>query len=69
MRKFKLYEAFDRNTRKKYWWTQRDGNNDCYEIRKNETNSKYSIFVSEIKRQECETFAEAEAIIENLWDE
>jgi hypothetical protein len=30
----KWYETFDYNTRKTYWWTQRNEKGICYEIRK-----------------------------------
>lgn len=43
----KFYETYDYNTKHKYWWTQRDANGRCSEIRKND-NGKFELMICEV---------------------
>ena len=43
----KFYETYDYNTKRKYWWTQRDACGRCAEIRKND-NGKFELMICEI---------------------
>lgn len=36
MRELRFYEEYDYRTKKKYWWTQRDAEGRCAEIRQND---------------------------------
>ena len=43
----KFYETYDYKTKRKYWWTQRDSDGRCAEIRKND-NGKFELKICEI---------------------
>ena len=64
--KMKLYETYDYKTKKKYWWTQRDKKNNCFEIRKLD-NSKFILLINEIETETFNTFNEAEQKIKEMW--
>lgn len=66
-RKMKLYETYDYRTKKKYWWTQRDKNNNCYEIRQLDISKKYRLLVNEIEMETIDTFNDAVKKVEVLW--
>ena len=67
-RKMKLYKTFDYATRKHYWWTQRDKNTNCYEIRQNDKN-RFALLINEIKAETFKSLNEAERRIKELWVE
>ena len=62
----KLYENYDYRTNKKYWWTQRDENTNCFEIRKS-NNGKFLLLINEIETETFDTFNEAERKIKEMW--
>lgn len=62
----KLYETYDCKTKKKYWWTQRDKNNNCFEIRKLD-NGKFLLLINEIGTETFDTLIEAEQKIKEMW--
>lgn len=67
----KLYETYDIHTHKIYWWTQRDKNNNCYEIRQASNKfmtKKFLLYINEHYNKAFETFAEAENKIKELWE-
>ena len=63
----KLYETYDPREKKKYWWTQRDKNSNCFEIRKTEFPKKFCLLINEIETEYFDTFNEAETKIKELW--
>lgn len=64
--KMKLYETYDYRTKKKYWWTQRDKNNNCFEIRQLDTGD-FLLLVNEKGFETFDTFSEAERKIKEMW--
>lgn len=62
----KLYETYDYRTKKKYWWTQRDKNNNCFEIRKLDSG-KFLLLINEVETEQFDTFNEAERKIKEMW--
>jgi hypothetical protein len=65
--KLKLYETYNYETKKRYWWTQRDKNTNCFEIRQCDTTKKWLLFVNEILTKKFDTFNEAEREIKKMW--
>ena len=63
----KLYETYDFRKKETYWWTQRDRNTNCYEIRKLSISKKFCLYINEIAKEEFDTFNEAERRIKELW--
>ena len=55
------YETYDYGTRRKYWWTQRDANGRCAEIRKND-KGKINLLI-------CETFKSEHNELQEAMDE
>ena len=47
----KFYETYDYHTKRKYWWTQRDEDGRCAEIRQND-NGGLNLLI-------CDTFKSA----------
>lgn len=64
--KMKLYETYDYKTKKKYWWTQRDKNNNCFEIRQLD-NGKFLLLINETETETIDTFNEVERKIKEMW--
>ena len=64
--KMKLYETYDYRTKKKYWWTQRDKNTNCFEIRQME-NGKVRLFINETEHEDYDTLIDAERVIKEMW--
>ena len=62
----KLYETYDYRTKKKYWWTQRDKNTNCFEIRQME-NGKVRLFINETEHEDYDTLIDAERVIKEMW--
>ena len=62
----KLYETYDYRSKRKYWWTQRDKNTNCFEIRKQD-NGTFLLLVNEIETATYNTFNEAERKIKEMW--
>ena len=54
----KFYETYDYNTKRKYWWTQRDSEGRCAEIRKND-NGKFELMICEIYKSTHNAMQEA----------
>ena len=54
----KFYETYDYKTRRKYWWTQRDSEGRCAEIRKND-NGKFELMICEIYKSTHNSLQEA----------
>ena len=54
----KLYETYDYKTKQKYWWTQRDSEGRCAEIRKND-NGKFELMICEIYKSTHNSLQEA----------
>lgn len=63
----KLYETYDIREKKKYWWTQRDKNNNCFEIRQTDFPKKFCLLKNEIEIEYFNNFNEAEARIKELY--
>jgi len=63
----KLYETYDYKTKKCFWWTQRDKNTNCYEIRQEENSKKFCLLINDIRTEIFDTFTEAEKKIKELW--
>ncbi len=61
----KLYETFDYRTKQNYWWTQRDKNSNCFEIR--QSGGKFVLLVNEIKHSIFNSLIDAEAKTEEMW--
>ena len=56
-----FYETCDYKTKKKYWWTQRDVDGRCAEIRKNDSG-KFELFI-------CEIYKSSHIAIQNAMEE
>ena len=54
----KFYETYDYKTKRKYWWTQRDTEGRCAEIRKND-NGEFELLICEIFKSTHTTIQEA----------
>lgn len=54
----KFYETYDYATKKKYWWTQRDSNGRCAEIRIKD-NGKLKLLICDIYTSTHDTLQEA----------
>lgn len=52
------YETWDYKTRRNYWWTQRDTNGRCAEIRNND-NGKFNLLICDICKSTHEQLQEA----------
>lgn len=64
--KIKWYETFDYKTGKKFWWTQRDKEGKCFEIRKNETNGLI-LNVNELFFDCFESLIDAQKVASKIW--
>ena len=64
--KTKLYETYDYRTKKNYWWTQRDKNTNCFEIRQLD-NGKVLLLINEIPNKTFDYFNEAVNKINEMW--
>ncbi len=60
----KWNETWDYNTRKPYWWTQRNENGICFEIRKN--GAKFNLFVCDMFLKQFDLLQEAMDIAEKI---
>ena len=54
----RFYETYNHHTKKKYWWTQRDVDGRCAEIRKNE-NGRFDLLICDHYKSTHETLQEA----------
>ncbi len=54
----KFYETYDYKTKKKYWWTQRDAEGRCAEIRRNDKNT-FDLLICDIYNSNHNTLQEA----------
>ena len=52
------YKTWDYETRRNYWWTQRDAEGRCAEIRKND-NGKFDLLICEIYKSTHNNLQEA----------
>ena len=57
----KFYETYDYHTKRKYWWTQRDAQGRCAEIRQND-NGDLSLLI-------CDTFKSVHKTLQEAMDE
>ena len=57
----KFYETYDYHTKRKYWWTQRDEDGRCAEIRQND-NGGLNLLI-------CDTFKSAHETLQETMDE
>lgn len=56
-----FYETYDYKTKRKYWWTQRDADGRCAEIRKND-NGKFELMI-------CEAYKSTHSELQEAMDE
>ena len=72
-RRYKLYAepARPREGRARSWWTQRDADGNCFEIRDSWKDGKkrFALFVNDIFRSVYSEFSEAENQIKTMWKE
>lgn len=54
----RFYETYDYHTKRKYWWTQRDAEGRCAEIRQND-NGGLNLLVCDTFKSEHKTLQEA----------
>jgi hypothetical protein len=54
----RFYEDYDYHTKKKHWWTQRDAEGRCADIRRND-NGGFNLLVCDIFKSEHKTLQEA----------
>lgn len=66
MRKIKWYEAYNINTKKHYYWTQRDNNGVCFEIRINKDS--VSLYICDNFYNKYKTVGEAQKVAHNMWN-
>ena len=69
MRKIKWYESRETEGGAVYWWTQRDKNGNCYEIRRMSVLNQFRLFVNEIKRSDHNSLADAQRAARDSWVE
>lgn len=54
----KFYETYDYNTKKKYWWTQRDEEGRCAEIRRSDKGA-FELIICDFYKSSHSTLQEA----------
>ena len=54
----KFYETYDYKTKKNFWWTQRDTEGRCAEIRRNDKNT-FDLLICDIYNSNHNTLQEA----------
>ena len=59
MRRIKWYENRDIRSGEIYWWTQRDENGNCFEIRHLPVSGRYRLFINGCKKSDYGTLSEA----------
>lgn len=64
----KWYEYRDIKTGELTWWTQRDRNGNCFEIRRLLISKKFRLFVNEIAKQDFCSLDDAQAAAKALWN-
>ena len=57
----KFYETYDYRTKRKYWWTQRDAQGRCAEIRQNDKGG-FNLLI-------CDTFKSEHKTLQKAMDE
>lgn len=68
MRKINWYESKDPDG-KSYWWTQRDKNGNCFEIRQLFLSKRFRLFVNEIIRSDHDSLIDAQRAVRDFWVE
>lgn len=69
MRKMKWYNSRDTENGNIYWWTQRDKNGNCFEIRQLFLSKRFRLFVNEIKSSDHDSLNDAQKAARDLWVE
>lgn len=64
----KWYEYRNPYTGETRWWTQRDKNGNCFEIRKAQASNQLRLFVNETYKSTHDTLIEAQRVAAPLWN-
>lgn len=65
----KWYEYFDITTRERKWWTQRDKNGVCFEIRKNQITHLFHLLVCDEQKEVFQSLSAAQATASAMWEQ
>lgn len=65
--KIKWYEYYDFKTCERVWYTQRDKNGNCFEIRKLQIPACFRLFINDSVKKDYDTLAEAQQVVIAEW--